>query len=61
MEIAQDGSGIVAVQIEGDGNTVTVSCGGIVLDLQAKHAHRRESSDLDLLTARGPAPGPTRP
>ena len=51
QEIRQDGStGSVAVQIEGHGNTVTVSCGAIVLHLLGKHARRREiRSDLDLL------------
>ena len=48
--VSQSGSGNVAVQIEGDGNTVTISCGGIVLHLLAKHARRREvRSDQDLL------------
>ncbi|EWY36383.1 hypothetical protein N825_26295, partial [Skermanella stibiiresistens SB22] len=48
--ISQDGSGNNAVQITGDGNSVTISCGGIVLFLQAKHSLKREPrSDLDLL------------
>src|SRR4051794_4491802 len=46
----QDGSSNIAVQITGDENAVTITCGGIVLHLQAKHARKHEPrSDLDLL------------
>ena len=52
QELHQDGNGNVAIQVSGDGNTVTVSCGGIVLRLSGKHTRKRQPrTELDVLRA----------
>lgn len=48
--ITQNGSGNIAVQISGSGNTVAITCAGVRLQLLAKHAEVREPrSEIDLL------------
>ncbi|MFO1075029.1 MAG: hypothetical protein U1E17_20515 [Geminicoccaceae bacterium] len=50
--IRQDGHGHIAVQIAGDHNDVTVSCGQPVLRLLAKHTRKRPPrTELDILRA----------
>ena len=52
QELHQGGNGNVAVQISGDGNTVTVSCGHVVLRLFGKHTRKRQArTELDVLRA----------
>lgn len=50
--IRQGGHGHIAVQITGDHNDVTVSCGQLVLRLLAKHTRKRSPrTELDILRA----------